>query len=568
MAEFEKRLPMWNAPGIEPPLDKTDEGWKKSERPPAEYMNFLHTTTFEALKELQESAVHVEGEKMQEINNGMVDLSDRVTFQRYYVNVKEFGAVGDGINDDTNAFKAAANYARLNNFSLFVPQSVGSYIISDTVDLLGIREVKINGTINSRVAGAPTLLVGGDSSNTLPCVAYIARLVRSNPSRNDIGVRVTGVKNGKITIMKDYYTQVYVNETISNQGSVSYSDFFMGEVDRLEFYGEPDTSSWITDCNIYGGRYKEIIIGHPGGLFRHNNLIFYKPCVENLNSKIEIFNGNRCIFNGIRSEGGTKYYFYEKSRHNVIIDNYIPSSQFISGWGTVGLDLGMENIVISPMQQNMIRVPVFRFDANTPLYGIDSPQKLDEIAFEKQQDKLRLFTSKYITTLELDPSKVRRVGFLSDSEYFIPEFQVQDEFGLPIDDPTAIAGSGSVWDPAKKMQTYLTGTSSKEMAYDKNGAKKIKYRLRTSGSAGGNFAQYVVVYLEVKRENLDYAFRVADSLKDKFFRFKGTTPPTSGSWKKGEVYWNSNPNAGGYCAWVCVASGTPGIWNEWGQIKS
>jgi hypothetical protein len=47
-----------------------------------------------------------------------------------------------------------------------------------------------------------------------------------------------------------------------------------------------------------------------------------------------------------------------------------------------------------------------------------------------------------------------------------------------------------------------------------------------------------------------------------------TAPPTYGTWKKGDKIWNSNPTAGGYLGWVCVADGTPGTWKGFGLIQS
>ncbi|MCP1176191.1 chitobiase/beta-hexosaminidase C-terminal domain-containing protein [Bacillus sp. 1663tsa1] len=58
MTEFNKKLPVWNAPGIEPPISKVETGWKIDERPPAEYMNYLQNKTYESILELQRDAVH------------------------------------------------------------------------------------------------------------------------------------------------------------------------------------------------------------------------------------------------------------------------------------------------------------------------------------------------------------------------------------------------------------------------------------------------------------------------------------------------------------------------------
>lgn len=42
--------------------------------------------------------------------------------------------------------------------------------------------------------------------------------------------------------------------------------------------------------------------------------------------------------------------------------------------------------------------------------------------------------------------------------------------------------------------------------------------------------------------------------------------PTTGTWQRGEVIWNNSPSAGGYVGWVCVTSGTPGTWKQFGAI--
>jgi hypothetical protein len=45
-----------------------------------------------------------------------------------------------------------------------------------------------------------------------------------------------------------------------------------------------------------------------------------------------------------------------------------------------------------------------------------------------------------------------------------------------------------------------------------------------------------------------------------------TQIPVRGSFKKGDIVWNSNPVSTGYVGWVCVTDGTPGIWRGFGQI--
>jgi hypothetical protein len=48
--------------------------------------------------------------------------------------------------------------------------------------------------------------------------------------------------------------------------------------------------------------------------------------------------------------------------------------------------------------------------------------------------------------------------------------------------------------------------------------------------------------------------------------FSSFTPPTSNSWLRGDIVLNSQPSDGGNIGWVCTASGTPGTWKTFGVI--
>src|SRR5690606_10612817 len=47
----------------------------------------------------------------------------------------------------------------------------------------------------------------------------------------------------------------------------------------------------------------------------------------------------------------------------------------------------------------------------------------------------------------------------------------------------------------------------------------------------------------------------------------GTAPPASGTYVKGNILWNSDPDVGEELGWVCVAGGTPGTWVRFGQVR-
>ena len=44
--------------------------------------------------------------------------------------------------------------------------------------------------------------------------------------------------------------------------------------------------------------------------------------------------------------------------------------------------------------------------------------------------------------------------------------------------------------------------------------------------------------------------------------------PTSGTYERGAIVWNTQPTAGGYIGWICVTAGTPGTWKGFGAIEA
>lgn len=103
---------------------------------------------------------------------------------------------------------------------------------------------------------------------------------------------------------------------------------------------------------------------------------------------------------------------------------------------------------------------------------------------------------------------------------------------------------------------------------------------RISISPGGNISlgnpktppAQVTVYgkLAVNVANADprAALHVNGAIKfnDKL-HLSGTEQPQAGSYVEGDIVWNNEPRAGSFVGWVCTRSGSPGVWNPFGEIK-
>jgi hypothetical protein len=53
---------------------------------------------------------------------------------------------------------------------------------------------------------------------------------------------------------------------------------------------------------------------------------------------------------------------------------------------------------------------------------------------------------------------------------------------------------------------------------------------------------------------------------DTFQALKQSAAPTTGTWRVGDIVYNSAPAAAGYIGFVCTVAGTPGTWRSFGLI--
>lgn len=65
---------------------------------------------------------------------------------------------------------------------------------------------------------------------------------------------------------------------------------------------------------------------------------------------------------------------------------------------------------------------------------------------------------------------------------------------------------------------------------------------------------------------VDLAVKGPISIENKKF-LTGTSIPISGTYHKGDICWNQEPQDGNYIGWVCVQDGNPGVWLPFGAIN-
>lgn len=419
----------------------------------------------------------------------------------------------DNTTDDSAALQAIADYCRTNKRQFFVPRGTTIRIVSE-VNLVGVLQVQIEGRINVDYEGIG-LVIGHTSVQAVPSRFFLFDVSGiGQPS-----VRVQGIKNTDLIIQNSNYVQFYADETSSTTDSSSYSNFNPGKIDKLEFYEAPGFS-WITELNIYGGRFKDIRLGNPEAEYYVNNVIFYKPCVEN--GDIYFVKANRNKMYDVRSEGGTKLHFQNKSGRNVITDNYISHFGRIDGSFTIVEDNGRENMVVSSMQQTLTRVPLAILDKHAPVFedgggfnfaeaGCISPG----ITSLQGRDWHQIFR------LTLPVTEVKRFGFYVTGES--PELlrmtvrlfdgngnqlSKQTEDHMILDNKTNYYVESDGSDPRYIIQT---NTDQSEFFVLDQRAEEMEWLITFGPNATIPFDQ-LVVYAEANRKAID----AAESMKEQF----------------------------------------------------
>ena len=95
-------------------------------------------------------------------------------------------------------------------------------------------------------------------------------------------------------------------------------------------------------------------------------------------------------------------------------------------------------------------------------------------------------------------------------------------------------------------------------------------RIKVSATGGVTVEQKLTVNgkLGVGVKNVtDVDLAVAGPVRFENKKFEvGAKTPTEGSYRKGDIVWNSDPKPTGYVGWICTRDGTPGEWKPFGQI--
>jgi hypothetical protein len=201
--------------------------------------------------------------------------------------VKAFGAVGDGVTDDTAAINAAAVACRVVDGKLYFPPvknaSDNSYFCSGQLDLREIHNIEINSLIYTTYAGTG-MLVGSATGPFAYCKFDI------NIGRFPVvwtagynGIHITNIIHSDVLIRRAYGCEYGVTITATNGYYVGYNNY------RLNKFGYNETgllitsagTGWNNECNYFGGSFFDDTTARCAiEIIEGGHHHFYKPSFE------------------------------------------------------------------------------------------------------------------------------------------------------------------------------------------------------------------------------------------------------------------------------------------------
>lgn len=273
------------------------------------------------------------------------------------INVKDFGAKGDGVTDDTQAIQSAIDSAKEGD-KVFVPN--GTFICNGIVINKAIQ-FECYGTLKVNLNDACTCVTVGDVMNTLDSFEGVFKLSKGS---SDYSLDFTGLKiiNCDSCVFEisatNFTTQV---EMIGSDAGCCYNTIHFKAMKngqtglRLTSIG----TGWVNENKFYNGRFFWFS-GNTGENLTHiditddaqNNNIFFSPSLEGSNGTFIKCAGRYNTFYSPRLEGDSIIVNYGSTSYS----NQIVYPYFSENADTTKIiNNGMHNVFHGRYTTNMNR---------------------------------------------------------------------------------------------------------------------------------------------------------------------------------------------------------------------
>jgi len=448
------------------------------------------------------------------------------------VSVKDFGAVGDGTTDDTAAIQAAINSQPSTGGCVYFP--IGKYLITSAITWAGKNALKLYGD-RSGVDGANTaveILCGTvgiamfDGRNSFHC--HIEGILLNGNNKATYGIRLgVASTHDQFVQIRDVTIQscnqapghgLSLGYQLSGSGSVADSAFYNVTINNcisgVDNYSQDNN---FYDCTISSNSTCGLIIRSYsnsnwfGGIFAGNNI------------DLMLESGGQA-----QSQNMNNVWF-EQCGYAIV--GHV-SSLCSATFTFIGCVLNTSVGATALMDFTSISGPV------TIIGGVNYPNGASSSTI------ITNASGTYVCMNYGEGSGVTftftgtgKVYNLRQSKWTLNNLTVTDGTDGAVNIDRAAGNNTAVLWKAAGVTEYWAG-----VRYDMAGDWALFY-------ADGSIAK-----------------RYSSSAKTT--ETYGTAAPTTGTWTRGSIVWNTTPSAGGTPGWMCVTAGTPGTWKAMANLAA
>ena len=522
--------------------------------------------------------------KIKDINSQLKTNTHQI--EKKGVDVELFGAVGDGIIDDSLAIQNAINYARENNINI-VNFDSKTYICNNVSGYSGLQLQGVNNK---------TVLKRSKSNS---CIKFIGQPI-SNQHEANVHVSNFGIYNIKFDTA-DINTEIpCVDLTCVGIFNMENCTFH-GQGKQLLLWEAFD--SRIYNCNFnWGGRSNGLpaveLRSTNGGVesnptYEYTNNIYFDGCrfetyvgsaLETTGKNTNLIFVNNCKFESrqVKSPHLKLSNANALKFKNVLIatngsETYPPldlikikNSQFDVSFMNIANNAAINKSLVSITDNSITNDFILKINNLSATYF----NKNNYVVYTDMTDGLFTTNTFKITCPVIDDG-VKYFPLKAESKIHdvlkIESVNKGATIQLKRNDMAGYWELGRIDSNGFKLlhnngtteESIISINSSNEIFFQKILHLNNSIHLWNSDTQPWT-SGYGTMYVDTTNEKA-----IGTSMGGVWrYQTSANAVPTTGTWKKNTIVWNNNPSIGQPIGWICTESGSPGVWRKFGTIET
>ena len=266
--------------------------------------------------------------KSLKINDELYDLVDlkarkKLALLSNYITPQMFGAIGDGITDDTAAIQAMFDEVA-GVKKVYFP--VGNYITTTPIIVEQVPDIEMDGVILSNHDGV-ALTLGNSNKNAIDKTIRLKVKSKKNTTEDfaegSVGVFIQGISRSTfyLDVVSCFETNVII---YSRTKSVLYNNFYITNLTYAKYglYLDGGTNGVINENFFVGGVIGKTSDGAGITIIKGGSNVFWKQTLEGEGTSVHIISGGTNTFLQSRCENSTYGLVVDEGSNNVMYANY------------------------------------------------------------------------------------------------------------------------------------------------------------------------------------------------------------------------------------------------------